>query len=198
MRPGEVLGCSALGLRAWQIPCTLLDNQISAKASPLPEYGAGQPKPVAEFLSDAKVQKFLGAVASDLLANIGKSIVVAGLHQPAEVHALVERMNVLLGNVGRTVFYTEDSPDSVNSDGAALKALTDDMAAGRVEALFVLGGNPAYDAPSDVAFASALDPSIAPESATLDPRYCAQVLDQAAAIQHTRVAERGHGIELGL
>jgi len=146
-----------LALRSEQIKAVaaLLDSLISAKASPLPEYGAGQPKPVAEFLNDAKVQKFLGAVAADLLANIGKSIVTAGLHQPAEVHALVERLNVLLGNVGRTVFYTEDSPDSVSSDGAALKALTEEMAAGRVDTLFVLGGNPSYDAPSDVAFASA-------------------------------------------
>ncbi len=135
----------------------LLDSEISAKASPLPEYGAAQAKPAAEFLNDAKVSKFLGAVVKDLLANVGKSIVVAGLHQPAEVHALVERLNVLLGNVGRTVFYTEDSADSVSSDGAALKALTEEMAAGRVDTLFVLGGNPAYDAPSDVAFASALE-----------------------------------------
>jgi len=148
-----------LALRSEQIKAVavLLDSQISAKASPLPEYGAGQPKPAAAFLSDAKVQKFLDAVVKDLLANVGKSIVVAGLYQPAEVHALVERLNVLLGNVGRTVFYTEDSADSVSSDGAGLKGLTDEMAAGRVDTLFVLGGNPAYDAPSDVAFVSALE-----------------------------------------
>jgi MoCo/4Fe-4S cofactor protein with predicted Tat translocation signal len=148
-----------LALRSEQIKAVavLLDSQISAKASPLPEYGAGQPKPAAAFLSDAKVQKFLDAVVKDLLANVGKSIVVAGLYQPAEVHALVERLNVLLGNVGRTVFYTEDSADSLSSDGAGLKGLTDEMAAGRVDTLFVLGGNPAYDAPSDVAFVSALE-----------------------------------------
>jgi MoCo/4Fe-4S cofactor protein with predicted Tat translocation signal len=147
-----------LPLRSEQIKAVaaFLDAEISAKANALPEQGGGQPKPAAEFLKDAKVQKFLSAVAKDLLANIGKSIVVAGLHQPAEVHALVERMNVLLGNAGRTVFYTEDSADSVNSDVAGLKALTEEMAAGRVETLLVLGGNPAYDAPSDVDFAGAL------------------------------------------
>jgi len=147
-----------LALRAEQIKAVaaFLDAEISAKANALPEQGAGQPKPAGEFLNDAKVQKFLGAVAKDLLANIGKSIVVAGLHQPAEVHALVERINVLLGNTGRTVFYTADSADSVTSDVAELKALTDEMAAGRVTTLLVLGGNPAYDAPSDVDFAGAL------------------------------------------
>ena len=148
-----------LALRSEQIKAVaaFLDAEISAKANALPEQGAGQPKPNAEFLKDAKVQKFLGAVAKDLLANVGKSIVVAGLHQPAEVHALVERINVLLGNTGRTVFYTEDSADSVASDVAGLKALTEEMAAGRVATLLVLGGNPAYDAPSDVDFAGALE-----------------------------------------
>ncbi len=147
-----------LALRSEQIKAVavFLDAAISAKAAPLPEQGGGQPKPAAEFLNDAKVQKFLGALAKDLLANIGKSIVVAGLHQPAEVHALVERLNVLLGNSGRTVFYTEDTADSVGSDFEGLKALTEEMAASRVETLLVLGGNPAYDAPGDLGFAAAL------------------------------------------
>jgi molybdopterin-containing oxidoreductase family iron-sulfur binding subunit len=148
-----------LALRSEQIKAVsaFLDAEISAKANPLPEHGAGQPKPSAEFLADPKVAKFLGAIVKDLLANVGKSLIVAGLHQPAEVHALVERLNVLLGNQGRTVSYTEDADDSVTSDVEALKALTEEMAAGRVETLVILGGNAAYDAPSDVAFAAALE-----------------------------------------
>jgi MoCo/4Fe-4S cofactor protein with predicted Tat translocation signal len=148
-----------LALRAEQIKtiAAFLDAAISAKAAPLPEQGAGQPKPTVEFLNDAKVAKFLGALVGDLLANVGKSVIIAGLHQPAEVHALVERLNVLLGNQGRTVFYTEDSADAVASDIETLKGLTEEMAAGRVSTLLVLGGNPAYDAPSDVAFGAALE-----------------------------------------
>jgi len=148
-----------LALRAEQMKAVaaLLDAEISAKATPLPEQGPAQPKPAAEFLNDAKIAKFLAAVVKDLLANVGKSAVIAGPHQPAEVHALVERLNVLLGNVGRTVFYTEDAPDAAASDVEALKALTEELAAGRVQTLFVLGGNPAYDAVSDVPFAAALE-----------------------------------------
>ena len=37
-----------------------------------------------------------------------------------------------------------------------LKQLVDDMEAGRVETLVILGGNPAFTAPADVPFASAL------------------------------------------
>jgi len=148
-----------LALRSEQIKAVaaFLDAEISAKASPLPEQGPAQPKPAAEFLNDAKVAKFLGAVVKDLLAHVGKSLVIAGPQQPAEVHALVERLNVLLGNAGRTVFYTLDAADAAGSDTEALKALTEEMSAGRVQTLFVLGGNPAYDALSDIPFAAALE-----------------------------------------
>ncbi|HKY37848.1 MAG TPA: TAT-variant-translocated molybdopterin oxidoreductase [Polyangiaceae bacterium] len=146
-------------LRSEQIKAVVawLDAEISAKANPLPEQGASQPKPSAEFLNEPKLQRLLGALVKDLLANVGKSVIAAGLHQPAEVHAIVERLNVLLGNSGRTVFYTEDAEGAVSSDVAALKDLTAEMAAGKVDTLLILGGNPAYDAPSDVPFGAALD-----------------------------------------
>jgi molybdopterin-containing oxidoreductase family iron-sulfur binding subunit len=133
-----------------------LDAAISAKANPLPEFGAAQDKPAAEFLKDAKVEKFLTAVTADLLANIGRSVVVAGPHQPAEVHALVHRLNALLGNVGRTVFYTEDWAAAEQSDALSLKALTEELNAGKVEALLILGGNPLFTAPADLGFGDAM------------------------------------------
>jgi MoCo/4Fe-4S cofactor protein with predicted Tat translocation signal len=133
-----------------------LDALVSAKANALPELGAAQDKPAAEFLKDAKVSKFLDAVAADLLANIGRSVIVPGQHQPPEVHALVHRLNAVLGNVGRTVFYTEDNSAEDQSDAASLKALTDELTAGKVDTLFILGGNPVFTAPADLAFGDAL------------------------------------------
>ena len=133
-----------------------LDALVSEKASALPELGAAQSKPAAEFLKDAKVSAFLDAVAKDLLANVGKSVVVAGPQQPAEVHALVHRLNAVLGNVGRTVFYTEDTAAEAQSDALSLKALTDELNAGKVDTLLVLGGNPVFTAPADLAFGDAL------------------------------------------
>ncbi len=133
-----------------------LDAAISAKASPLPELGPAQAKPEAESLKDAKAAAFLEAVAADLLKNVGKSVVVAGQHQPAEVHALAHRLNALLGNVGRTVFYTEDANASETSDVAALKALADELNGGKVDTLLILGGNPVFNAPADLAFGDAL------------------------------------------
>jgi molybdopterin-containing oxidoreductase family iron-sulfur binding subunit len=146
----------ALRSSAIKAVAAFLDAAISAKASPLPELGAAQDKPAAEFLKDANVAKFLDAVSADLLANVGRSVVVAGEHQPAEVHALVHRLNALLGNVGRTVFYTEDTAAEDVSDVAALKALTDELNGGKVDTLLVLGGNPVFTAPADLGFGDAL------------------------------------------
>jgi MoCo/4Fe-4S cofactor protein with predicted Tat translocation signal len=146
----------ALRSSAIKAVAAFLDAKISAKAHALPEFGAAQDAPAAEFLKDAKVAAFLDAVAADLLANVGRSVVVAGQHQPAEVHALVHRLNALLGNVGRTVFYTEDNGAEEQSDVASLKALTDELNGGKVDTLLILGGNPVFNAPADLAFGDAL------------------------------------------
>ena len=100
---------------------------------------------------------WLSAAARDLSAHKGSCVVVAGEHQSPEVHALAHAMNAALGNVGKTVFYTDpievESVDQVQS----LRRLTDDMHAGRVQLLLILGGNPVYNAPADFRFEKALE-----------------------------------------
>ena len=51
--------------------------------------------------------KWLDAIAKDLENSRGASLIVAGEHQPAAVHALAHAMNAALGNVGSTLYYTE-------------------------------------------------------------------------------------------
>ncbi len=51
--------------------------------------------------------KWVAALARDLQAHAGSSLIVAGDHQPPVVHALAHVLNVKLGNVGKTVIYTE-------------------------------------------------------------------------------------------
>ena len=100
--------------------------------------------------------KWLSAVARELLSNRRKSILVAGSRQPATVHALVHALNGLLGNFGSTVSYAPVAdPDEIDST-MDVKDLADAMGAGRVESLVVLGGNPVYDAPADLAFGDVL------------------------------------------
>src|SRR5262245_39128573 len=50
---------------------------------------------------------FAGEVANDLKAHSGKSIVIAGEHQPASVHAIAHAINSALGNLGKTIVFTE-------------------------------------------------------------------------------------------
>src|SRR5262245_22924914 len=106
--------------------------------------------------ADQVPRPWLDAVAKDLRAHRGRSLVLAGETQPAEVQALAHLANAALGNAGATVEYI--APPAVRSEDqlASLRALADDMAAGRVELLVVLGGDPAFTAPADVAFADAM------------------------------------------
>ena len=99
---------------------------------------------------------YVNAVLSDLKAHRGSSLVIAGDHQPPMVHALVHAINEQLGNVGKTVIYTQPVNANPINQTDSLKDLVSDMYGGRVDMLFILGGNPAYDAPADFGFADAL------------------------------------------
>jgi molybdopterin-containing oxidoreductase family iron-sulfur binding subunit len=65
-------------------------------------------------------------------------------------------MNQALGNAGQTVFYTDPVDVNPVNRNQSLHALVEDMRGGKVDLLLILGGNPAYDAPAELEFASAL------------------------------------------
>src|SRR5215510_1564204 len=73
----------------------------------------------------------------DLQQNKGASIVLAGDNQPPIIHALAHAMNNALGNVGKTVFYTD--PLEINSvdHRDSLKELVDDIDSGKVDLLVI-------------------------------------------------------------
>jgi molybdopterin-containing oxidoreductase family iron-sulfur binding subunit len=102
-------------------------------------------------------QKFVAAVAKDLQAHRGTSVVIAGESQPPAIHALVHAINQALGNVGKTVVYTDPVEAAPVDQLQSIRDLTADMEAGRVDLLVILGGNPVYTAPADVPFATALE-----------------------------------------
>ena len=99
---------------------------------------------------------WLNAVARDLSAHRGKSLVIAGETQPAEVHALAHLINQSLGNAGQTVDYIPRVDSGPSDQIASLRELVRDMSAGVVDTLIILGGNPVYDAPADLEFAKVL------------------------------------------
>ena len=99
--------------------------------------------------------RWIDAVAKDLLANRGKGVIVAGERQPAAVHAAVCALNTFLGNAGKTVSYYE-TKDAALPSVSSLASLVSAMKAGAIQTLVVLGGNPVFDAPADLDFASAM------------------------------------------
>jgi len=101
---------------------------------------------------DARV----AAVVKDLNANRGASVVIAGEHQSPRVHAIAHAMNAQLGNIGKTVAYSDPVEVMPADQMASLTALVKDMNSGAVETLLIIGGNPVYDAPADLGFLAAL------------------------------------------
>jgi molybdopterin-containing oxidoreductase family iron-sulfur binding subunit len=99
--------------------------------------------------------RWIDALAKDLLANRGKGLIVAGERQPAAVHAAVCALNTYLGNTGATVSYYE-TKDAALPSVSSVVSLVSAMNGGAVQTLVVLGGNPVFDAPADLDFASAM------------------------------------------
>ena len=93
---------------------------------------SGQPRLTGEFTSGAIIDdaKWVTAIAKDLAANPGASLVTVGAGQSPDVHALAHRLNALLGNVGKTISYTTEPSES--NGVANLQALTAKMAKGEI------------------------------------------------------------------
>ena len=100
--------------------------------------------------------RWIEAIATDLDANRGASIVVAGDTQTGSVHALARTLNTALSNLGRTVEYAESMLAMPTHGDGSLAALADDMHVDKVDTLLMLGVNPAYDAAADLDFARAM------------------------------------------
>jgi len=114
----------------------------------LARQGLQLPAPVRAVKGDAsRWGKWVPAVAADLLRNRGRALVVVGERQPAPVHGLGILLNHALENEGRTVNLV---PDADAPEARSLEELADELRAGKVRTLVVLGGNPVATAPGDL------------------------------------------------
>jgi molybdopterin-containing oxidoreductase family iron-sulfur binding subunit len=100
--------------------------------------------------------RLLPALADDLLAHRGTSVVAAGQAAAPELHLLAHAINQHLGNVGTTVLLAEPVAAKPADPLADLAALVTELRAGAVEALLVFDCNPVYDAPPAMKVAEAL------------------------------------------
>jgi Fe-S-cluster-containing dehydrogenase component len=144
------------------------DHRLTVKAGEVEAFASGM-SVMFEMLTDVmgKVltperRDFLIPFLNDLRSHGGSSAVIVGEHQPPRVHALAHLINAKLGNVGKTVFYTDPVLATTANQNDSIKDLVADMRAGKVDLLVILGGNPVFDAPADLGFADALKNSNIP------------------------------------
>ncbi|MGO8795761.1 MAG: TAT-variant-translocated molybdopterin oxidoreductase [Candidatus Sulfotelmatobacter sp.] len=107
-------------------------------------------------IPSGEAANYIAAVVRDLQSHKGSSLVLAGDHQPPAVHALAHIINQSLGNIGKTVIYTDPVDANPVNQADSIKDLVSDAQSGKVDLLVILGGNPAYDAPAELNFANVL------------------------------------------
>ena len=124
-------------------------------------------KALAPFATDAVAAQtgldaaVLKALAGELAAAAGKAIVMAGGSAGASasgpaIEAAALLLNVTLGAFDAGLFDSTAAVAPFTGGGAALSALVEEMAAGRIEMLIVAGVNPVYDAVSSLKVTEAL------------------------------------------
>ena len=101
-----------------------------------------------------KQRQWVEAIADDLVAHRGESLVIVGDRQPAWVHMLGHYLNDRLGAVGQTLLLPEDR-DRI--DGGSIRDLAAAIGAGQVETLVMVGGNPVQTAPAGLVFRALLE-----------------------------------------
>jgi molybdopterin-containing oxidoreductase family iron-sulfur binding subunit len=104
---------------------------------------------VASDLSDRE-RELLQKMSADAAAHKGEVLVLAGPTMSKEVHALVHWMNAQLSAPVRLIQPLDRTPSG--KQAGTLEQLADDLGAGRVRQLVMIGVNPVYDAPVDLRF----------------------------------------------
>ena len=114
----------------------------------------GGARPTAEVAAEARVVKLVEALAREIKQNTGRVVVLAGRRQPPAVHALAARLNQTYG--GGLVQYLEDPQPERPTHAESIAMLARDIRGKQVDTLFILGGNPVFDAPADLEFGKLL------------------------------------------
>ena len=131
------------------------DHRLPLRAGDMDEFAwalatAIQTAKGAEKSENGDIYTWSGKIGADLLRNKGACVVIPGEQQSATVHALAHVMNAALGNVGKTVFYTDPLETDPKDQLDSLNDLVKDLDAGSVELLLVLGGNPVFNSPVEL------------------------------------------------
>jgi molybdopterin-containing oxidoreductase family iron-sulfur binding subunit len=135
------------------------DHKLPVRASQVEHVARAVARGLGIDAAPGRVSGFdawIDAVVRDLKKHRGAAVAVAGENQPPVVHALAHAMNDALDAFGKTVELLDPVEAEPIQQSASIKELADDMAAGAVQMLIILGGNPVYNAPADCRFADAI------------------------------------------
>jgi len=143
----------------------IADHRLSLRSSAMGEFilslalelsdkGVSLP---AELVSRGKQANnpsptWIKALAADLVANKGESVLIVGQHQRSWIHEVAFIINTALGNVGRSVVVRP----SLWPSAKTLAELTSEMNRGNVQTLVMLDVNPVYTSSADIGFTDAL------------------------------------------
>ncbi|MDX1930646.1 MAG: TAT-variant-translocated molybdopterin oxidoreductase [Pirellulaceae bacterium] len=150
---------SRLAVRSSQIGAFLL--RVSKKVDDLlknfqPTLAAEGEEPFEKISSEEKINRFVDAMAEDLVKHKGAGVVAVGPHQPLEVQLLALKLNQKLENFGKTVMLMPSRSAIEGVKPVSLVDLVSKLDAGSVNSVWILGDNPVYAAPGDVALGASL------------------------------------------
>ena len=131
-------------------------------------------------------ERAIKALVADLLDHPQRSVVLAGEHLPASVHALVAALNATLGNLGSTLT-SAGTPENQVASPADLTSAMEAARTGQVAAIVDLEANPAFILPPDLEFAASTS------AVPLIVSSC-QVADETAELAHL-VLPAAHDLE---
>jgi molybdopterin-containing oxidoreductase family iron-sulfur binding subunit len=143
--------------------CTggIADHRLRLPASQMGAFVRALAEQIQKGANDAGVATLLQAVpassvnfpagwieeaAADLVAHKGQAVVLVGPRQPAGVQALGAAINAMLGAPGKTLV----GRGSATKSGKSINDLATQMRGKQIQTLFILGGNPAYNASADL------------------------------------------------
>ena len=142
----------------------MVESGLSVTGSKVDERQAMRPADILALLQDEQISlqgagtlteeqvQWAEKMKDDLNKAGNHVLVIAGASQPPIVHYLTARLNELLGSVGTTVSYRQVDDGSTATIEDAVAGIKD----GSIKGAIIIDGNPAYDAPSELDFATAL------------------------------------------